>query len=216
MTNVEKFNEQTITEEILNSTIHGVGALLTIAGTIILIIKAFQYGEIVDIVSSAIYGGSLILLYTMSTLYHSMTNRKAKKVFQIFDHCSVFILIMGSYVPITLALLGGTLGWTLFWVNLVCTVAGITANIIDVRKYHKLSLCMYLIMGWSVIFFVKPVLLSVGIGGFLLLLFGGIFYSVGVFFYQSERRFMHSIWHLFVCAGSIFHYFFVLFYIIIK
>ncbi|MEL7658829.1 MAG: hemolysin III family protein, partial [Bacillota bacterium] len=132
-----------------------------------------------------------------------------------FDHCSIFVLIVGSYAPICLSLLGGTLGWTLLAINAFSAIAGIVANAIDVKKWHKLSILLYLLMGWSIIFAVKPLLNLITTDGFILLLMGGLFYSIGVMFYKASRpRFMHSIWHLFVLSGSAFQYFFILFYVI--
>ena len=215
MTNVERFNNQTAGEEIANAVTHGLGALLALAGTVILLVNAYFYGDTIDIVSSAIYGGGLFILYAMSASYHSVTNYKAKRVLQVFDHCSIFLLILGSYAPLCLSLLGGSLGWTIFSINLACGVLGLTVNIIDVRKFHKLSLVMYLVMGWSILFAVKPIFLQVGVSGFLLLLGGGLAYSIGVLFYKSEAKYMHPIWHLFVLAGSGLHYFFILFYVIL-
>jgi len=216
MTNVSNFNDQSKKEEIVNAISHGLGAALAVAGTAVMIVCAAVSSDAVGIVSASIYGFSLISLFTMSTLYHSFRNPKVKKTFQIFDHCSIFFLIVGSYAPICLSLLGGALGWTLFAVNVFFAVAGIVANAISIKKWHKLSLVLYLLMGWSVVFAIKPLLELITLGGFTLLLIGGLFYSIGVIFYNAKKpRFMHSVWHLFVLCGSVFHYFFVLFYIIL-
>ena len=177
MTDVSNFNNQSAGEEIFNAIVHGVGALLAIAGTTVLIVQAALYNDAWAVVASCLYGFSLIFLYVMSTLYHALTNRRAKKVFQIFDHCSIFILILGSYIPICLVLLRSTVGWVLFGL--------------------------------------KPLLEAASGGGLALLVAGGLCYTVGVFFYQASRpRYMHGIWHLLVLAGSAFHYFFILLYII--
>ncbi|MBR0597757.1 PAQR family membrane homeostasis protein TrhA [Sinanaerobacter chloroacetimidivorans] len=216
MTNVENFNDQSLGEEIANAVSHGIGAVLAIAGTVILIFCAWLYSDTLGLVSASLYGFSLVFLYLMSTLYHSFTNIAVKRVFQVFDHCSVFILILGSYVPICLSLLGGSIGWTLFGINAFFTVLGITANAISVKKWHNLSLLLYLLMGWSVIIAIRPLLNLVPLSGFGLLLGGGLSYSIGVLFYNATRpHFMHSIWHLLVLCGSVLHYFFVLFYIIL-
>lgn len=212
---IETFNDQSNGEEIVNSISHGLGALLAIAGTCLVIIKACIVGGAVDIVSASIYGFSMIELYTMSSIYHGLTNIRAKRVMQVLDHCSVFILILGSYTPICLSLLAGKIGWTLFFVNAFFTVLGITLNAISVKKWHKASLVCYLAMGWSILFAIKPLMDAITWQGFLLLLFGGISYSVGVIFYKAKKpRYMHAIWHLFVLVGSILHYFFVYFYIL--
>lgn len=216
MTNVSNFNNQNQQEEIVNAMSHGLGVGLAVAGTAVLLVCAALYSDAMGVVSASIYGASLICLFTMSTLYHSFRNIKIKRTFQIFDHCSIFVLIVGSYAPICLSLLGGALGWTLFAVNLFFAIAGIVANAYSVKKWHKLSLVFYLLMGWSVVFAIKPLLQLIPLSGFALLLIGGLSYSFGVIFYNAKKpRFMHSVWHLFVLSGSIFHYFFVLFYVIL-
>lgn len=216
MTNVSNFNDQSKQEEIVNAIAHGLGAGLAVAGTVVLLVCAAFNSNAIGIVSVSIYGFSLICLFTMSTLYHSFRNTKIKSLFQIFDHCSIFFLIVGSYAPIYLSLIGGSLGWTLFLINAFFAMAGIIANAISVKKWHKLSLVFYLLMGWSVVFAIKPLMERITLGGFALLLIGGLFYSLGVLFYNAKKpRFMHSVWHFFVLGGSVFHYFFVLFYIIL-
>jgi hemolysin III len=215
ITNVENFNDQIKAEEILNAVSHGIGALLAIAGTAVMIVHSVRTGKAIDVVSASIYCFGLIFLYLMSTLYHSMQHRGAKKIFQKFDHCSIFFLIVGSYAPICLSLLGGKLGWTIFGVNLFFAVLGIAANAVSVARWSSLSLVLYLLMGWSIMAGIKPLLQLVSFHGFLLLLFGGLFYSIGVIFYTIRKpRFMHGVWHLFVLCGSICHYFFILFYIL--
>lgn len=212
-TDVAKFNRQTPGEEIANSISHGLGALLAIAGMPILIVWATMHGDALSIVSASLYGSSLILLYLFSTLYHSITNQTGKRVLQVFDHSSIFILILGTYIPVTLGLLRGWLGWTLFGINAAVAVLGITLNAVSVRRFHKLSLVLYLLSGWSVLPAIKPVAALLDLPGFVLVLAGGLFYSIGVIFYRKEEvRYMHLVWHLFVLAGSLCHYFFVLFY----
>lgn len=215
MTNVANFNDQGKAEEILNAVSHGLGASLAIAGTSVLIVKSVRSAEAINIVSASIYGFSLIFLYTMSTLYHSFHSYQTKKVFQKFDHCSIFILIVGSYAPICLSLLGGKLGWIILSVNLFFAVLGIVANAINVTRWSKLSLILYLLMGWSIVFVLKPLLHLISFNGFILLLIGGLCYTIGVIFYRAKKpRFMHGVWHFFVLLGSVFHYFFILFYVI--
>ncbi len=216
MTDVKKFNDQSIGEEIANAISHGIGALLAIAGTAVMIVTACIFSDAMGIVCSALYGFSLIVLYLMSTLYHAITNQKAKRVFQVFDHCSIFILILGSYIPICLSLLGSWMGWTLFGINAGCTVLGIVFNAINVHKWHKASLVLYVLMGWSIVVAAIPMLHMVPVPGLMLLVAGGISYSVGILFYRAKKpRYMHSIWHMFVLGGSVLHYFFILFYIIL-
>ncbi|MBR5614347.1 MAG: hemolysin III family protein [Clostridia bacterium] len=210
---IAKFNNQSMGEEIANAISHGVGTLLAIAGTAVAIVYSCLTGDAMSTVSAALYGAGLILLYLSSTLYHSLTNIKAKRIFQIFDHCSIFILILCSYIPISLALLRGTLGWVLFGVNAACTIVGIVLNSIDVKKFQKISMVIYILMGWSVIFVAYPVLSKIPLPGIILLVAGGLSYTGGIFFFRMKKpRYMHYIWHLFVLAGSIFHYFAFLFY----
>lgn len=210
---IAKFNNQNMGEEIANAVSHGIGTLLAVAGTAVAIVYACIYGDTVSIVSAALYGASLIILYLSSTLYHSLTNIKAKRVFQVFDHCSIFILILGSYIPISLSLVRGALGWVLFGINAGCTVIGIVLNSISVKKFQKLSMLLYVLMGWSVVFIAFSVLKTLPFSGLALLVGGGICYTAGIVFFKMKHpRYMHSIWHIFVLAGSVFHYFAFLFY----
>lgn len=205
--------KQSLGEEISNAVSHGVGALLAIAGAVIVIVKAAMTSSGIGVTGACIYGASLIILYTFSTLYHSLTNEKAKKVFRVFDHCSIFLLIFGTYMPICLVAMGGARGWVLFGINLFCTVVGITFNSINLQKWHKASLFLYVIMGWSVVFSAKFLFFEFPRKGLLLLVLGGILYTVGIIFYRSKKlKFMHFVWHLFVLGGSILHFFAVLFY----
>ncbi len=212
MTNVSKFNNQSIPEEIANSITHGLGALLSILGLVFLILKAH---DVLGLVSGSVYGGSLILLYLMSTLYHSITNLKAKKILQIFDHCSIFFLIMGTYAPFCLVSLRGPLGYFLFGFNMVFAILGVVLNSVSLVKWHRLSLLLYLFMGWFIVFAIKPLIELVPLTGLILLAGGGILYTLGVLFYKAQRpRFMHMIWHFFVLFGSVCHYFCILLYVI--
>jgi len=210
---IAKFNNQCLGEEIANSISHGVGTLLAIAGTAVAIVYACFHGDAMSIVAAALYGMGLIVLYLSSTLYHSLTNIKAKKVFQVFDHCSIFLLILCSYIPVSLSLIRGALGWVLFGINAFCAVLGIVLNSISVKKFQKISMVLYILMGWSVVFVAFPVLTKIPLNGIVLLLSGGLCYTGGiVFFAMKKPRYMHSVWHLFVLAGSILQYFAFLFY----
>ncbi|MDP4133161.1 MAG: hemolysin III family protein [Bacillota bacterium] len=215
---VNKVNNQSLGEEIANGVSHCVGALLAIAGTAVLIVRACFTGTAMGIVSAALYGASLILLYCFSTIYHSLTNHKAKSVFRIFDHCSIFILIVGSYIPISLVLIRqlmgyAVMGWVLFGVNVLCMVIGIVTNSISLERWEKLSLILYVAMGWSSVMILKYVLTQTGLSGFMLFIAGGLAYTLGIIFYKLKKvKYMHFIWHLFVLAGSILHFFFIMFY----
>ena len=201
----------TLGEEIFNSVSHGVGGGLSIAGTVILIVFAVIYSDAWGVVSSAIYGASLIILYTMSTLYHAITNYRAKGFFRIMDHNTIFFLIAGTYTPITLVPLRGAFGWTLFGVIWAAAVVGIVLNSIDLEKFRKPSVVCYILMGWAVVFAVKPMLRTINKISLLFLLIGGLFYTFGVIFYvMKKKRYFHSIWHLFTIGGSVFHWFSIL------
>ena len=203
---------QTIGEEIANSISHGVGALLAIAGTVVAIVMAAIHGSAITVVSACLYGASMILLYTFSTLYHSFTNDRIKKIFRVFDHCSIFILILGSYIPICLSLIGGVFGWTLFGINAFCTVLGIVLNSINLEKWKKISMALYIVMGWSVLLGIKTVVAATPFSGLVLLASGGICYTFGIIFYVAKPKYRHFVWHLFVMAGTILQYFYMLFY----
>lgn len=198
-------------EEIFNSISHGTGSLLSIAGTVILIIFSAINLNAWGVVSSAIYGASLIILYSMSTLYHAITNEKAKKFFQVMDHNTIFFLIAGTYTPFTLVSLRGALGWTLFGIVWGAAIVGIVLNSINLEKFKKPSIVCYILMGWVIAIAFKPLYNSVSSTSFIFLIIGGVFYTTGIIFYAVKRiKYFHSIWHLFTIGGSVFHYFSVL------
>ena len=208
--------DQTLGEEIANSVSHGVGTLLSIAGAVVAIVMAAIHNTAIGVVSACLYGASLIMLYSFSTLYHSLTNKSAKRVFRVFDHCAIFILILGSYIPICLTMIGGALGWTLFGINAACTVLGVVFISINLERWKKLSMALYLVMGWSILFSIKPFLAVVDWSGLPFLVGGGVAYTAGVIFYKARPKYMHFIWHIFVIAGSVLQYFFMLFYVFMK
>ncbi len=195
-------------EEIFNAVSHGAGGLLSIGGTVILIVFCAIYADAWAVVSACIYGASLITLYTMSTLYHAITNEFAKKFFRIMDHNTIFFLIAGTYTPFTLVTLRGPLGWTLFGIVWGAAVIGIVLNSIDLEKFRKPSIVCYIMMGWVIIIAVKPMLDSLPKPSLVFLLTGGILYTVGIIFYSFKKlKYFHSVWHLFTVAGSVLHYF---------
>lgn len=208
VTGVDITKRYTLGEEIFNSVTHGVGGLLAIAGTAVLIVLAAIYSDAWGIVSSSIYGASLIILYTMSTLYHALTNRKAKTFFRIMDHDTIFLLIAGTYTPITLVPLRGALGWTLFGIVWGASVLGIVLNSIDLERFKKFSIVCYVAVGWVIVFAVKPMIQNCSPLSLWLLLIGGLCYTVGIVFYAIKTvKYFHSIWHIFTIAGSVFQYF---------
>lgn len=205
----------TFGEELLNSISHGVGALLGVAGSAVLIVYAVLNSDAWGIVGSSIYGFTLILLYTMSTLYHALTNERAKKVFRALDHSTIYLLIAGTYTPYALVTIRGTMGWVVFGIVWGCALIGITLNAISVERYKKISLALYLISGWAAILAVKPIVENLAVNGLILMVVGGIFYTGGIAFYvMKKHKYFHGIWHFFVLGGSIAHYFSILFYVI--
>lgn len=208
MTQIKRYS---LGEEIFNSVSHGVGALLSIAGCVVLIVLCAVHKGAMEVVSASVYGASLIILYTMSTLYHAITNEKAKKVFRILDHDTIYLLIAGTYTPITLCILQGALGWAIFGLIWGAAIIGTVFSTINLEKFRKFSTLCYVAMGWGIIFAIKPLIENCPTITIVFLIIGGLFYSVGVFFYSKKQyKYFHSIWHLFVVAGSIFHYFSIL------
>ena len=208
-------NSYSIAEEIAHSVTHGVGVLLSIGALVVMVTFSSLYGDAWHIVSTSIYGTTLILLYTASTLYHSIPHQKAKQILQRLDHAAIFLLIAGTYTPYTLVNLRGEWGWILFTLVWAIAIAGMVLELVVKKRYKRLSLSLYLGLGWLVIVAIKPMLSSVETGGLLLLLAGGLCYSFGVIFYVWKNlTFNHAIWHLFVLAGSALHFFSVLFYVI--
>jgi len=203
-------------EEITNAILHGIGALLSIAALVLCVVFSAIHGNGYAVVSSCIYGSTLIILYTMSCLYHSFKVNNAKRIFRIIDHCSIFLLIAGTYTPYTLVSLNGILGWSMFGLIWGCAILGIVLNSIDLNKYKILSMILYIAMGWVVIFTFKPLIKAIKTGGIYLLLAGGIIYTIGAIFYGlgKKRKYMHSIFHFFVLAGSILHFFSILLYVV--
>lgn len=203
-------------EELTNAILHGIGSLLSIAALVLCVVFSSIHGNAYAVVSSCIYGSTLIILYTMSCLYHSFKVNNAKRVFRIIDHCSIFLLIAGTYTPYTLVSLNGGLGWSMFGLIWGCAIVGIVLNAIDLNKYRILSMILYIAMGWAVVFTFKPLVNVIEIGGIYLLLAGGIIYTIGAIFYGlgKKRKYMHSVFHFFVLAGSILHFFSILLYVI--
>ena len=203
---------QTMGEEIANTISHAVGALLAVVGAVPLIARAATSGSTRAVVGMSLYAGSLILLYLASAVYHGVRNPELKKRLRIMDHCSIFLLILGTYIPIALLTLGGALGWVLIAINAALAVVGIVLKIIDLNRFNGISLVLYAVMGWLVVPALKTVVEVMPLSGVLLLASGGVAYTTGILFYKSKKYYMHFIWHLFVLAGSILQYFCVLFY----
>lgn len=205
----------TLGEELVNAITHGVGACLAVAALVLCVVQAATNGDAWGVVSSCIYGASLIILYTMSTLYHALTNEKARKVFRVFDHTSIFLLIAGSYTPIVLTTLRGPLGWTIFGIVWTAAVVGIVLTAVSVDKFRVFSMICYVGMGWAVLIGIREVFLRMPRPGFLLLLLGGVCYTFGIIFYRLKtHKYMHGVWHVFVLAGSILQFFCIYLYVL--
>lgn len=207
-------------EEIFNMTSHIVGGAFGIVVTVLCVVFAAIHKNVYGIVSGAIYGTTMIMLYTMSSIYHGLSpKRKAKKVFQVLDHCSIFLLIAGSYTPFALCTLreyNVALGWTIFGIIWAVATLGITLNAIDLKKYNVFSMICYLVMGWCIIIKINILPELLGLTGFILLLAGGIIYTLGAIFYGLGRKhkYIHTVFHICVLIGSLLHFLCILLYVI--
>lgn len=205
---------QTLGEEIANAISHGITALASVGALVIMIVCAVINNKSpLTIVSVTIFGSSLVLLYLTSCLYHALGCNKAKAVFQILDHCMIYVLITGTYTPLCLSLIGGWIGWTVWGVNVACSIIGITLNAISLEKFDKISQVLYIVMGWSIVSISGVAFKVIPLQGLFLILLGGIFYTTGTIFYRMKNhKYSHFIWHLFVTLGSIPHFFLILLY----
>lgn len=202
-------------EEIANSLTHGIGAGLAIAALSVLVTGAALAGDVWQVVSFAIYGACLVLLYVASTFYHAFRSPRLKQIFRTFDHLAIFLLIAGTYTPITLVSLRGAWGWTLFGLIWGFAVVGILLEFLLKDRLRWLSVGVYIGMGWLVVIAVKPLIQALPVGALVWFLAGGIAYTGGVAFYVWRRLpFSHAIWHLFVLGGSICHFFAFLLYVL--
>jgi len=207
---------QTRIEEIGNASTHAIGALLSIVAIILLTLFAAHQNDNLKLVSGMVFGGTMLLMYVSSTVYHSMSNPKVKHLFRILDHASIYLLIAGSYTPFVLVTLKGSLGWIMFAIIWSLACAGVLFKLFFVHKFELLSTIIYLLMGWMALLVVKPLYQSLPWEGVMYIIAGGLFYSFGVIFFIWERlKFSHVLWHLFVLAGSICHFLAVLLYVII-
>lgn len=207
--------EYSLGEEIANSVTHGVGAALSVAGLILLVVLSANDGDVWRVVSFSVYGSTLVILYLASTLYHGFQNPRVKRVFRVFDHASIYLLIAGSYTPVLLVSMRGAWGWSLFGVVWGLALLGVAFKVIFIGRYEVLATVAFVLMGWLVVIAFKEMLVRVPPGGIALLIAGGLVYTLGVIFYAWEKLpFNHAIWHLFVLGGSICHFFAVLFYIL--
>lgn len=201
-------------EELVNAISHGVGAGLAIAGLVMMMIKA---NTTMEYITCSIFGTTMIVLYTMSCIYHALSpNLKGKKILRVLDHCNVYMLVFGTYIPIALLGVEGTLGWILFAFVAIITTLGITFTAIDIDRFQLFSVICHLLNGWSVVIGVGSLLSNIGKIGVLFLVLGGIMYSLGAILYGigAKKKYMHCVFHFFCLAGSIFHFLCIYLYIL--
>ena len=206
---------QTSREELANVVTHAIGAVFGIAGLAALMVGAWRHHDAWRTVSFSIYGATLILLYLASVFYHGARSPRAKRLLQLFDHAAIYLLIAGTYTPFTLVSLRGSWGWTMFGLIWGLAIFGILLKVFFFGRLAFISTLLYLVMGWLVVIAIKPVMDAVSMRGLAWLVAGGLAYTVGVIFYAWHRLpYSHPIWHLFVLAGSVFHYFAIFFYVL--
>lgn len=201
-------------EDLANSLTHGIGLVLGVTALVFLVLTAMRNGSAIAVVSASIYGSTLVLLYAASTFYHALRAGRAKSVFGVLDHSAIFLLIAGTYTPFTLVGLGGGWGWSLFGVVWGLAVLGIVAESVTRGRARRLQVVLYLAMGWMAVVAIRPFLTSLSPSALSLLLAGGLFYTFGVVFYRSRRRYHHAIWHVFVLLGSAAHFFAVMWFVL--
>ncbi len=209
-----KIPKYTLAEELINAISHGIGALLSIAGLVLLLVRAHTALQYVTV---SIFGTTMILLYTISCIYHALSPRlTGKKVLRVLDHCNVFLLVFGTYIPVALLGIGGTLGWWLFgWVALI-TVLGIVFSAINVDRFQLLEVICHLLNGWSILIGIVPLYQHAGFMGVLLLLLGGIAYSLGAILYRigAKHKYSHSVFHFFCIIGTFLQWLAIFLYIL--
>jgi hemolysin III len=200
-------------EEIANSISHGLGLLLALVAVPALVLSAMRAGDVRFLIGVSVFGATMIVLYLASTLYHSTTHEAAKQWFRLFDHTAIFLLIAGSYTPFALGVLRGPWGWSLLAAIWTLAIVGITLKIIRRTRHSRVSIVLYVLMGWLAVVATKPILELIPMPGVLLILAGGVAYTGGLAFFAAHRiRYNHFIWHLFVIAGTVCHYFAILWY----
>lgn len=202
-------------EEVVNATTHGIGVLFSITALVLLLIGASKEGTIWHTVSFTVYGVTMVILYLSSTLLHSFPEGRVKDWFEICDHASIYLFIAGTYTPFLFVVIKGTLGWTLFGVVWGLAVIGFIFKLFFAKKFLYLSTFLYIAMGWLIVIAWKPISSTLPENGVLLLVIGGVIYTVGTIFYVWRGfKFHHAIWHLFVLGGTVVHFFSILWYVL--
>ena len=205
-------------EEITNMVTHIVGGVFALAAIPLLVITAAMHHNPWAVVSGAIYGATLLIMFTVSSIYHGLKPGKAKRVMRVIDHCDIYFLIAGTYTPILLTAIrpnNPAVAWSVFGVEWALTAIAVTLNAIDLKRFEKISMACYIGMGWCIIVLMRPTVEALTMNGFLLLLFGGISYTIGAVMYGVGKRvrYMHSVFHVFVLIGSVLQFFAILFYV---
>ncbi|CAG9621680.1 PAQR family membrane homeostasis protein TrhA [Sutcliffiella rhizosphaerae] len=202
-------------EEIANSITHGIGILLSIAALVLLIIFSAINGTSLHLYTFIVYGITMLMLYTASTLLHALPAGKAKNVFEILDHSSIYFFIAGSYTPITLVIMDGAIGWTLFGIVWLLAIGGTIFKVFFVKRFIFASTILYVIMGWLAIFGWNEITAKISMAGIIFLIAGGVVYSIGAIFYVWRGfPYHHAVWHIFVLGGTVLHFFFVILYVL--
>lgn len=207
----------TLGEELINSISHGIGVLLGITALVLTIVFAARNHNAIGIISSCIYGSTMIIMFLISCLYHALSPKlKAKKIFRVLDHCDIYLFIAGCYTPYCLSLIGGKIGWIIFSIIWISAIIGVLLNAIDLERFQVSSMIMYLIMGWMIIFSYNSISTLLPKPGLVLLITGGIAYTIGALLYGigSKKRYFHSVFHFFVLAGTTLQFFSILLYAI--
>ena len=209
--------DYTLGEELVNSISHGLGAVFGVVALVLCVVFSARQGDVWKVVSGSIYGASMIMLYTVSTLYHALGINRAKKVFRTLDHCNIYFLIAGTYTPFTLSAMRGTSGIAVFAVVWAVAVVGIVLSAIDVHKFRIVSMLIYIAMGWMIVFSARDIIAAVQPAGVILLLAGGILYTIGAVLYGigKKKRYMHSAFHFLALGGSVCHFISIFAYVIL-
>ncbi|MGO2356444.1 MAG: PAQR family membrane homeostasis protein TrhA [Marinomonas foliarum] len=205
---------QSLGEEVANSISHGLGLIAAIVGTPFLILSAIRYADLSYVVGVSVFSATMIILYLASTLYHAMPKGKLKYVFRVIDHSAVYLLIAGTYTPFMLGVLGGAWGWSLLISVWVLASVGVGLKAFGKVSHPAVSTILYVVLGWLILIAIKPLVALMAPTGLLLLVLGGVLYTLGVVFFvlDSRLRYGHLVWHLFVLGGTVCHYFSIYFY----
>lgn len=211
-----KLPDYKLSEELMNSITHGIGAGLGIAVLVLCLVKSAAHGNPWAVVASALYGAGVIMVFTISCIYHALARNKGKKVMRVIDHCDIFFMIACTYMPYCLVSLRGVVGWVLFGIVWGLAALGIVFNAVNLEKYSVPSTIVYVLLGWSIIVLYKPLVAAISLEGAMYLIGGGILYTIGAVLYAlgKKKRYMHSVFHVFVIAGSILHFFSIYLYVI--